>query len=94
MKTFRLLALVATVFASCGMLAGCEDDDTVTHKITLHNKSSYTVVQKVSVYGSVTIEPGKKQAFDDDSLTFYSYTPSKNVVRVKEDMHTFVYKNR
>lgn len=94
MKKLKLLALVAALFASCGMLAGCESDDTVTHKITLHNKSSYAVVQKISVYGSVTIEPGKKQAFDDASLTLYSYTPSKNVVRVQEDMHTFVYKDR
>lgn len=94
MKKLRLLAMVAALFASFGMLAGCESDDTVTHKITLHNKSSYTVVQKISNYGSVTIAPGKKQAFDDESLTLYSYTPSKTVVRVKEDMHTFVYKNR
>ena len=94
MKKLKLHALLAALFASCGFLAGCEDDNTVTHKITLHNKSSYTVVQKISVYGSVSIEPGKKRACDDASLTLYSYTPSKNVVRVQEDMHTFVYKDR
>lgn len=94
MKKLRLLALVAALFATCGILAGCEDNDTVTHKITLHNKSSFTIVQKISNYGSVTIEPGKKQAFDDERLMLYSYTPSRNVVRVQENSHTFVYKNR
>lgn len=94
MKKLRLLALAAALFAVSGMLAGCEGDDTVTHNITLHNKSSFTVVQKLSNYGSVSIAPGKKQAFDDERLTLYSYTPSKNVVRVQENSHTFVYKDR
>ncbi len=94
MKKLRLLALVAALFASFGMLAGCESDDTVTHKITLHNKSSYPVVQRLSNYGNVAIAPGKKRAFDDEALTLYEYSPSKTVIRIKEDSHTFVYKNR
>lgn len=95
MKKLRLLTIAAALFALCGIFAGCEsDDNTVTHKITLHNESSYTVVQKISNYGSVTIDPGSKRSFDDDSLTLYSYSPSKNVVRIRESMHTFVYKNR
>lgn len=94
MKKFSLLALVASLLAVSGLLTGCENDDnTITHKITLHNKSSYTVVQRISNYGSVTIPPGKKQAFDDERLTLYSYSPS-SVIRIKEDMHTFVYKDR
>ena len=68
--------------------------DTVTHKITLHNKSSYPVVQRLSNYGNVAIAPGKKRAFDDEALTLYEYSPSKTVIRIKEDSHTFVYKNR
>ena len=97
-KMIRIIRTAAMVFAiGVAVLAvtGCEDDDnTVTHKITFHNKSSYTVTQKVSGYGNITIAPGDKKAFDDDSLSMYDYSPKANVVRVRESSHTIVYKDK
>ena len=95
MKRIKWLAGLVAMCMAVVCLTGCEDDDgTVTHKITFHNKSSYTVTQRVSGYGNFTLEPGTKRAFDDDSMSMYEYTPNGSVIRIRENMHTVVYKNR
>ena len=94
LKNLRVVAAIAALFATTVAFTGCEDDGTTVHKITLHNKSSYTVTQKISGYGDVVIPAGDKRSFDDVSLTLYAYSPSSKVIRIKESSHTFVYKNR
>ena len=93
MKKIKWLFTVAALVAAVAFMTGCEDDSGV-HKITFHNESSYTVTQRVSGYGRFTLSPGSKRAFDDSSMTMYEYSPKGSVIRVKEDMHTIVYKNR
>ena len=93
MKKIKWVLVAMFLFVGAAFLTGCEDEETV-HKITLHNKSSYTVRQRISGYGWVTIEAGKKRAFDDYSFTLYEYQPKDKVIRIEEDMHTTVYKDR
>lgn len=93
MKKIKWFLAALFLLAGAAFLTGCEDDENV-HKITLHNKSSYTVQQRISGYGWVTIQAGKKRAFDDYSFSLYEYKPKNNVYRVKENSHTFVYHNR
>lgn len=95
MKRLKWLLGLAALCTAVMCLTGCENDDgTVTHKITFHNKSSYTVTQRVSGYGTFSLEPGTKRAFDDDSMRMYDYTPSRSVIRITENMHTIVYEDR
>ena len=93
MRKPKWLVLAAAMLAGTAFMAGCEDDNTKTHKITFHNKSSYTVTQRLSGYGKITIAPGSKRTFNDSSMTMYEYEPRNRVTRVKEDSHTVVYKN-
>ena len=101
MKSIRTLTFFAALLVSVGLLAGCESDDKVEHKVTFHNLSSYTVTQRVSTDKgdeTLTLEPGKKAAFGGshgETIWFYpDYSPSKYVVRSQEDSHTMVYKDR
>lgn len=94
MKKLKWLVLAVAMVAGAAFMAGCEDDNTVTHKITFHNQSSYTVTQRLSGYGNITIAPGSKRAFNDASMSMYEYAPKNRVIRIKEDSHTVVYKNR
>lgn len=95
MKKLKWMVLALAMAAGAAFMAGCENDDnTVTHKITFHNKSSYTVTQRLSGYGKITIAPGSKRAFNDSSMSMYEYEPKNRVLRIKEDSHTVVYQNR
>ncbi len=95
LKFIRAIAAALAFGTIASALSGCEDNSgTVTHKITFHNKSSYTVTQKLSGYGTIAIAPGDKRAFDDSSMTMYGYEPKAYVIRVTESQHTVVYKNR
>lgn len=94
MRKFKWLFLAAALVSAVAFMTGCENDDSGEHKITFHNKSSYTVTQRVSGYGRFSLEPGTKRAFNDSSMNMYEYSPKGSVVRVKEDMHTVVYRNR
>lgn len=94
MKKLKWLAAAVLMAAGMAFVSGCEDDDVTVHKITLHNKSSYTITQRISGYGNITIEAGKKRAFNDESFTLYEYAPKSKVLRIKENSHTFVYQNR
>ena len=72
------------------LYAGSFDPYTNGHHAVV--KKAAALFDEVVVLIGVNI--GKKRAFDDEALTLYEYSPSKTVIRIKEDSHTFVYKNR